>query len=111
MAGVKLTGEEFNEFTTCDLWGEDWYWDETRFRLNGVEVDDIGEVQPTDEIVLLEGTIFKGYEVQAEAIDALVFARKWLKQRHLTTLIVTVPKDQVDSFKAEMKVKGYKVTV
>jgi hypothetical protein len=108
MAGVKMTGAEYTEFTAAE-WGPDWYWDETRFLHNGVAKDDIGAVVPTDEVILVEGTIYKGQEANSACIDALPFARKWLKARAVTSLIVEVPNDQVAAFKADMKAKSFKV--
>lgn len=109
MAGVKLTGQEYNEFCNSDVWGEDWYWDETLFRHNGKEVDDLGELDPADEVIVLEGTIFKGSTHDAVAIDAVPFVRKWLKSRSVVTVMVEVPKEQIEAFKADMKAKNLKV--
>ncbi len=108
MPGVKMTGAEFMQFT-AEPWGPDWYWDETVFLHNGVEKDDIGECAETDEVVILEGTIFKGQEIASVSIDALPFARKWLKARTITSLTVEVPKDQIEAFKADMAAKGLRV--
>jgi hypothetical protein len=109
MKGVKLTGQEYNDFCNSDVWGKDWYWDETLFLHNGKEVDDLGELDPTDEVILLEGTVFKGSTHDAVAVDALAFVRKWLKARTVTTLMVEVPKDQIEAFKADMRAKRLKV--
>ena len=109
MASVKLTGQEYNEFCNSDVWGEDWYWDETLFLYNGKEVDDLGELAPIDEVVVLEGTVFKGSTHDAVAVDAVAFVRKWLKARTVVTVMVEVPKDQLVEFKAAMKAKKLKV--
>ena len=108
MAGLKMTGAEYKAFTAAP-WGPGWYWDETDFLHNNVEKDDIGEVEDTDTIVILSGTIYKGDTPRAEAIDAVAYARKWLKAQAFTSVIVEVPNDQVTAFKADMKSKGLKV--
>lgn len=105
---VKMTGAEYTAFT-ADEWGPGWYWDETLFTLNGEEVDDIGEVQPDDEIVMLAGTIYKGDTPRAEAISAVNYARRWLKKQSVTSIVVEVPNESVAAFKQEMKGKGYRV--
>lgn len=106
--GVKLTGAEYAAFVK-DPWGPDWYWDDTLFLHNGAEVDDIGEVADTDTIVLLEGIIFKGHDFDAERIDALPFARKWLKAQTCTSITVEVPNEHVAAFKLDMRKLGYRV--
>jgi hypothetical protein len=103
-----MTGAEYAAFT-ADEWGPGWYWDETLFTLNGEEVDDIGEVRPDDEIVMLEGTIYKGDTPRAEAISALNYARRWLKKQAFTSIVVEVPNEDVASFKKDMKERRYRV--
>ncbi|ARK07550.1 hypothetical protein LAV_00175 [Sphingobium phage Lacusarx] len=106
--GVKMTGAEFTAFTAAD-WGPDAYWDDTVFRHNGEEVDDLGTVEPTDEIVILSGIVIFGYEAGAKAECALKFARKWLKSQSHTSITVEVPNGDIATFKADMKARGFKV--
>lgn len=109
MAGVKMTGAEYRAFTASD-WGEDWYWDDTLFSLNGETVEDIGLVEDGDAIVILEGTIFCGYQHDAKRIDAKTFARQWLRKQSHVTLSVEVPKDSLDEVTALLKaIKGVKI--
>lgn len=107
-SGVRLTGQEYLDFVGSE-WGPEWYWDDTLFRHNGEEVEDIGEVQPSDEVVLLEGTIYKGYGPGAGTLSALTFCRKWLRQRKVTTLIVEVPNEKVESVRVTLAERGCKV--
>lgn len=109
MAGLKMTGRQYNML--CDAeWGPDWYWDDTVFMHNGVEVYDIGTAKLTDEIILKEGTIHCGYEPGAERLDALVFARAWFKKNNTISVVVEMPKDIRFEFEDSIRhLKGVKI--
>ena len=111
MAGLKMNGAEYKAFTTAE-WGPDWYWDETVFLWNGKEVEDIDneEVADTDQITIVEATIFKGSDMDSEAIDGVRFARNWLKAQTMARLLVEVPREKLEEVQTLLKsVKGVKV--
>ncbi len=106
MKGVKMTGAQFNAFVNDPIWPEEAYWDDTLFRLNGEEVDDFDKIEPSDEIVILEGYVFLGGN--NDTIMATTFARRWLKAQTHVVVMVTVPREQKDDLKNICMEMGWK---
>lgn len=90
-------------------WGPDAMWEETEILRNGEPVDegsdsDPGEFKDSDIVSIIAGTIIPDQAAPAgslEYIDAVKFARKWLKTQNTVTLMVDVPREHADRF-AEM---------
>jgi hypothetical protein len=102
---VKMTGAQYKAFLASN-WGPDAMWEETEIFRNGERVPEEEDSDPSlyadgDIITIAAGTIIPDQDAPAEDIvflDAVKFARKWLKAQNTVTLMVDVPREHADRF-------------
>lgn len=109
---MKATGAEITEFWREWPPGDDWYIDD------GIEVTDEHDRPLLDpekkyDVQDLGVLIWQGQEPGPKGSEEgvpveRVFA-KWRKARTSQTLVVTVPNEAVDEFKALCKQRGWRV--
>ena len=104
---VKMSGAEYLAFVGSD-WGQGQYWDDTAFKWNGVEIDNIDQddIAPGDAIVLLSGTIFRESDTEFRQ-DAVDFFNAWRRERETITLAVEVKKADTEAFSKMLEASGY----
>ncbi|WCS27196.1 hypothetical protein LOK46_10385 [Methylobacterium sp. NMS14P] len=110
---VKMTGAQFKAFLATE-WGPDAYWEDTEILKNGEEVDEGRDSDPTyyadtDTVTILGGTIIPDQSQPPsliEYVDAVKFARKWLKAQSTVTLVVEVPREHAEWFASGIKGMG-----
>jgi hypothetical protein len=107
----KMNGAEFKAFYTSD-WGNEAFWDDYEIEVNGESIVtdyEDAKIDDTDQVRILSGVVYVDGEYGGKHVAADTFARRWLKARTISTLVVEVPNDQVDAFKSDMKSKGLRV--
>lgn len=110
---VKMTGAQYKAFLATE-WGPDAYWEDTEILKNGEAVEGDRDSDPTlyadaDTVTILGGTIIPDQSLppsQHEHIDAVKFARKWLKAQSTVTLVVEVPRQHAEWFASSIKGMG-----
>ena len=99
---VKMTGAQYKAFMEAD-WGPDAMREEAEITINGEPVpedfcDDERTLMKDGDLITVSGGVL--YPDQTgrprHFIDAERFARKWLKDQSVVTLLVEVPREYSD---------------
>lgn len=112
---VKTTGAEFKKFyADPKYWGAEQWHDDEAMSVNGVPCDD--GIDPDkladDAVVSFEGGIVfmdqSTRPVEGPSFEA--YFKRWKKEQTMTSVVVELPIDQLEHFKALIKAsKGYKI--
>jgi hypothetical protein len=108
---VKIKGVDYKKFIKDDLgypqYPECWFEDELMM-IDGVEVEDLSTegddaVADTTIITLDGGAVYKtGNDIEPFTSVESAFKR-WLKLQNCTTILVSIPSENVDEFKRYVK--------
>lgn len=101
---VKMTGRQYKAFLAAS-WGPDPMWEDTEILRNGKPVEQDNDSDPNgyadeDMVTIVAGTIIPDQSVppgQHEHVDAVKFARQWLKAQSVVTLLVEVAREDADA--------------
>lgn len=95
---TKMTGAEYKAFITSDWGHPEAWWDDTSFKLNGVEVDEIDDDDiPADaKVEILSGVVIVGDKSYA----AKSFAKTWQKKQTVKSVVLNVEIARFEEFKA-----------
>ena len=104
---VKMTGRQYKAFLAAS-WGPNAMWEDTEILRNGKPVEQDVDSEPDgfadeDIVTIVAGTIIPDQGLppgQQEYIDAVKFARKWLKDQSVVTLLVEVAREDADAVTA-----------
>ena len=105
---VKFTGKQFKEFW-AEEWPDSWWCDEEEVWVNGILWEDEADIEDTDQVKLVGGTIYTDEETNLQAMPLEKYARKWLKAQNSVTFLVVVNKELADAVRAACKELGGKV--
>jgi monoamine oxidase len=113
MTAVKMSGKDFKDFyNDPTLWAGEAYHDDVLILVNGAEFvsdaldGDASTIADTDQVVVEYGVY---YAPDGADKDLAAVARRWLKARSTTTLLVEVAKDKQVALVAAVKAAGGRV--
>lgn len=108
---VKTTGAEWNAFyADASAWPDGWFHEDEVITVDGAydEDRDLTCLQPDSKVTVTGGIIFKGdYSEEGDSVEG--HFRKWRKAQTNTTIVVTVPNENLDALRQFVKTIGGRV--
>ncbi|MBT9165590.1 MAG: hypothetical protein DDT25_00244 [Chloroflexi bacterium] len=118
---TKTTVAEFRDFYNDEtVWANEAWYEDLGVTINGHEVDDDivwtnipEDLDPSSPMTISGGVIYrpktKGSQEKREINMESEFKR-WRKARALTAMVATIPNEEIEGFKAYVRLIGGKVS-
>lgn len=109
---TKTNGKELKEFWASEepWWPKGGYVNDDYYIVNGVESGEDFELsgaEDTDQITIMSGAIFS--EGDEDDKDLQATFKKWRKSLTRVSVLIEVPRDQVEALSAAVKSIGGKI--
>lgn len=110
MKPIKFSGKEWKAFM-ADPWPDEWYFEEENLTVDGTAVDDnfdSSEVADSAAMTLSEGVIVRSAK-EGDPLDLVKYFEAWRKKQSMATIVVEIPKENLEAFRLLVKQEGGKV--
>lgn len=103
---MKLTGAQWKAY--LNSWPADQWYDDDDATVNGVSAGELSndEIADAARVVLTCGVVFK--PGSDEGVSLTSHLRNWLRSQDHQTMVVQVPKNQIEAFAKLCKSLGIK---
>jgi hypothetical protein len=107
---VTLSGKEWKAFMV-EPWPDTWYFEEEVLTVDGIRVGDSfnsDEVADSAVMTLSEGVIVRPAK-EGDPLDLVKYFLAWRKKQSMATILVEIPKENLEAFCLIVKQEGGKV--